>query len=209
MNLRSSCCSPLSRVTRVLFVAARRAKSLVSEANEKLNDRIALADMKDRQKNAQAVDRAIASHRRMHKELAEARQTVSALLPHMKVRALLVCSVRSLFAPQHHASDWNNVLVAHTHTIGNYPHGVPMPTLPWWVRWSSLAQAQRQGLLQKSSDWPLRHSSRPCLPCSRCGEGSECCCVLAILPTVMRVRNALRTDTCVFGVCLSPGPRGE
>ncbi len=40
------------------------------DADEKLKDRIALTEMKDRQKNAQAVDRAIASHRRMHKEIA-------------------------------------------------------------------------------------------------------------------------------------------
>ena len=47
-----------------------RAKSAVHDADEKLKDRIALNDMKDRAKNAQAVDRAIASHRRMHKEIA-------------------------------------------------------------------------------------------------------------------------------------------
>ncbi len=51
-----------------------RAKSLVSDADEKLKDRIALAEMKDRQKNAQAVDRAVQNHQRMHKEIAECRQ---------------------------------------------------------------------------------------------------------------------------------------
>ena len=50
-----------------------------------MKDRIALAEMKDRQKNAQAVDRATNNHRRMHKEIAEARQVISSLLPHLKI----------------------------------------------------------------------------------------------------------------------------
>ncbi len=50
-----------------------------------MKDRVALAEMKDRQKNAQAVDRAVANHRRMHKEIAEARQVMSSLVPHLKL----------------------------------------------------------------------------------------------------------------------------
>ena len=73
---------PTQMEVQKFVVAVDRAKTAVNDAHDAIKDRVALIEMRSRQKNAQALDRAKAVVKKMQKDIVELRQLLTTLIAH-------------------------------------------------------------------------------------------------------------------------------